>query len=315
MTVCIAAIYNNNAILGASDRMVTGGYGDITFEPTETKILKLTNSIAVMTAGDQSIQIQVYQEASKVIEERIKAEPSNWIKISDAADIYSKCFYGLRNKKIESQILSQYNLTFESFIEKQKNMDQVFINIITNKIDRFLNNLENIATVVAGIDSDGPHIYVVENGKISCHDKLGFVSIGIGRDHAISHFMFSGYSRSCTESKALLTIHQAKKKSEVSPGVGKATDMCVIGPKLGSFSMISEPIFTKPIIKDLDKFYQEYRNKIEKLDKKTEEKIKDYLDKLSTPPILIQEANPPSITVPSSIPVLTKKVKSKNKSK
>ena len=137
VTVCIAAIYNNNAILGASDRMVTGGYGDITFEPPNPKILPITNSIVVMTAGDQNIQMQVFQKASKIVGENISANPSQWINVSDATETYSKCFYELRNKLIENNILSQYNLTLDSFISKQKEMNREFIDMITTSIDRF----------------------------------------------------------------------------------------------------------------------------------------------------------------------------------
>jgi len=290
VTVCIAAIYDSASILGASDRMVTGGFGDIEFEPPAPKILNITNSIAVMTAGDQNIQMQVFQKAYKVVGGKIKAQPDRWVSVSEAAEIYSECFYDLRNKFVEDGVLLPYHLNFDSFISKQQEMNQDFVNRITNKIDRFpRENIGDIETILTGIDDSGPHIYVVRNGVINCDDKLGFASIGIGSNHALSHFMFSSYSRIASESKALLTIHQAKKKAEVSPGVGEQTDMCHIGPQPGTFKMIAEPIFTKPIVRDLDNFYKKYKKQIELLDKKTEEKIKYYLQNLNPPPQPKQE--------------------------
>ncbi|MBI4080691.1 MAG: hypothetical protein HY430_02870 [Candidatus Levybacteria bacterium] len=305
VTVCIAAIYNNNAILGASDRMLTGGYGDMTFEPPTPKILSITNSIAVMTAGDQNIQMQVFQEAGKIVREKIKEDPSKWLNVSDVAEIYSKCFYELRKKLIEKRILSQFNLSFDSFISKQKDMSAGFVDMITRNINRFdIDYMRDrgVETIITGIDDSGPHIYVVTNGDISCNDKLGFASIGIGGNHAISHFMLSAYSRFDSESKALLTIHQAKKKSEASPGVGKETDMCVIGPPVGTFTMLLPIPNGKNIVKDLDRFYKAYTQGIDRLNKKAEDDIKDYLSHLSPPASSKQEASSSASVSPSASP-------------
>jgi hypothetical protein len=301
MTVCIAAIYNNNSILGASDRMVTGGYGDITFEPPSPKIIPITNSIAVMTAGDQSIQMRVFQDVNKIVGEKIRTNPTQWINVSDVAEFYSKCFYALRNKLTEDRILSRYSLTLDSFISKQKEMDSDFINMITNRISRFeIDDMrdERIETIITGIDDSGPHIFVVANGEISSHDRLGFASIGIGSGHANLHFMLSAYSPRTLETKALLTIHQAKKKSEVSPGVGKDTDMCVIGPLKGTFMMLVPIPPDKDIVKDLDKFYNTYKKGIKKLDEKAEKNITDYLNNLARSSPTKQEASPPPISQP-----------------
>lgn len=284
MTVCIASIYNNSSILAASDRMVTGGYGDITFEPSTPKIIPFTTSIAVMTAGDQSIQTQVLQEARKIVEDKITTNPEKWLYVSEVAEIYSKCYYDLKSKLIEDIILSPFKLDLTSYISRQKEMDSDFVDKIAIKIARFdVEYLRDkaIETIVMGVDDSGPHIYVVTNGEISCNDKLGFASIGIGSSHAISHFMLSSYSKNDSEAKALLTIHQAKKKSEVSPGVGKETDMCIIWQK-GSFAMIEQPTFKKPIVKDLDRIYEKYKQATTKLDKKTEKQIETYLDELAS---------------------------------
>jgi hypothetical protein len=274
--------------------MVTGGYGDITFEPPVAKILPITNSIAVMTSGDQNIQMQVFQEASKIVGEKISADPSKWIAVSEVTEIYSSCFYKLRNKLIENRVLSQYDLTMDSFISRQKEMSSEFVDMITTNIDRFDVDYmrgQSIETIIAGIDDLGPHIYVAEDGKIDCYDKLGFASVGIGSFHANSHFMLSKYSKFSIESTALLTIHQAKKKSEVSPGVGKETDMCIIGPQKGSFTQLL-PFSGLDIVGDLDKFYGRYTKAIDRLNKSTENQIKDYLTQLAPTTQPKQEVSP-----------------------
>lgn len=296
LTVCIAAI-NGGIVIGASDRMVTAG--NIEFEPPIPKILTLTSAIAVLTAGDQSIQMQVYQKAFKTIAEKIAPDPLKWVDVSYAAEIYSRCFYDLRNKMIENSILSPYNLTFDSFIKRQKEMSDDFIDEINDRIRRFIYNFESIETIITGIDNSlphvtkegtSPHIYVVKDGEISCHDKLGFVSIGYGSNHAESHLMLSNYTTSWLPSKALLTIHQAKKKSQVSPGVGRDTDMFIIGG-LGKFAMLDR-LFKENIVKKLDDFYDEYKIKMETLNQEMEKQIESYFNKLIEIPESKQEFSP-----------------------
>lgn len=304
LTVCIAAI-NNGVVIGASDRMVTAG--DVEFEPPVPKILTLTSSIALLTAGDQSIQMQVFQKAYKIIAEKIAPEPLKWIDVSYAAEVYSKCFYDLRNKMIENSILSPYNLTFDSFIKRQKEMSSNFIDEMKDRIRRFIYNLESIETIIAGIDNSmphvtkegtSPHIYVVKDGEITCHDKLGFVSIGYGSNHAESHLMLSNYNTFMLPSSTLLAIHQAKKKSEVCPGVGKETDMFLIGG-LGKFGMLNK-IFERDVVKELDDFYNEYEKEIEGLNKKTEKQIEGYFNKLTEIPESKQESGSSPSPSPSS---------------
>lgn len=112
--------------------------------------------------------------------------------------------------------------------------------------------------------------------------------------------MLSAYTRFASESKTLLTIHQAKKKSEVSPGVGAQTGMFLVGSSLGSFIMIDQPPHETHIVKDLDDFYLKYKKEIEKLDKKTEDKIVNYLRNLTQPSAPKQE--PGSSPSPSQPP-------------
>ena len=201
LTVCIAAI-NSGMIFGAADRMVTAG--DIEFESSSPKILPLTTAIVALTAGDQNIQMQVYQKAYKIIAEKIAPNPNIWIDVRYAAEVYSQSFYELRNKMIEDSVLSLYGLTFDSYISKQKQMSDKFIEEIDSRIAKQAYIWGGIKTIITGVDNSlphitiegtSPHIFVVEDGEIFCHDKLGFVSIGGGSNHAESHLMLSNFSQ------------------------------------------------------------------------------------------------------------------------
>lgn len=294
VTVCIAAI-NNGVVITASDRMVTGR--DIEFEAPIQKILWLTSSIAVLTAGDQSIQMQVFYRAHKMLWEKIE-EIQKWADVSLAAEIYSKCFYDLRREMVEKAVLSKYNLTFDSYLKSQKVMSDMLFNEINNDMQRYIYNFEHVGAIICGVDTSmphiindtSPHIYVVDDGEISCHDKLGFVAIGGGENHAESHFMLSKYSTSMKPSTALLIIHQAKKKSEICPGVGIDTDMYIIGG-LGKNAPLSL-LYKEDIIKKLDDFYNDYKNKIEILNQKSKGQIGDFINEITKILETTQETNP-----------------------
>jgi hypothetical protein len=57
MTVCIAA-RAERIVIGATDRMLTAG--DVQFEPSAgSKIILLSSSIFMMTAGDAALQAEI----------------------------------------------------------------------------------------------------------------------------------------------------------------------------------------------------------------------------------------------------------------
>jgi 20S proteasome alpha/beta subunit len=74
MTICVACIYNNNAILGASDRMLTAT--DIQFEPPTRKIRQITNSIALMIAGDTNLHTEIFNRLIPRVNAQIDSNPA-----------------------------------------------------------------------------------------------------------------------------------------------------------------------------------------------------------------------------------------------
>lgn len=86
MAVCVAAMCDNNILLGASDRMLTSG--DVEFEPETPKIYTPTNSIVVMVAGESSLQTQILDIAYRWAAERIKQKPQEWVPVGELVDEY-----------------------------------------------------------------------------------------------------------------------------------------------------------------------------------------------------------------------------------
>jgi 20S proteasome alpha/beta subunit len=311
VTVCIAAIYNNNSILGASDRMISAG--DITFEPPVSKIMPLTNSIAVMTAGDQGFQMQLFRMVEKRVSDYLDHTPEKWLDVASVADYYKKSYYAIRDAAIEDKILSRFGLNYASFLSTQQSMHPQFLQMLKDSIESFDDtSIGKVEVVIMGVDDSGAHIYEFDNGHINCKDKVGFAAIGIGAAHALSHFMLSGHYINNSEAKTLLTLHQAKKKSEVSPGVGRDTDMCLIGPRKGTFIMLDASVFDRSIISDLDQYYERYKESIKDLDLSFETTIKEYLNELTRKNQNKQEVTPsPTSSVSSSASPKTPTKKSK----
>lgn len=270
MTVCVAAIFDNASVFGASDRMLTGG--DIEFQPAQAKIWPVTNSISVMTAGDISVHAEILRDINGLVAHKLQKEPQRWISVKEVAETYGTIYSTIRHARFEREVLLPMGLNSETLISRQKEMAQSFVSEMTTRASRFC--IPDIATLVVGVDEIGPHIYIVENAEVSCNDTVGFAAVGAGRWHSTSQFMSSGYTRSTAASRALIITHRAKRKAEVAPGVGRHTDMFMIGPKPGSFHNIPSLM-----LKDLDRAYDKYCRDIEKADNASEKRFSEMLVK------------------------------------
>jgi len=268
--------------------------GDVQFEPPAKKIFSLTNSIAVLTAGDSSLQAQLLAEANRYVGKRIDTDRSKWILVVDVANFYRDTYINIRKELAEKEVLAPYGLDYKTFLSNQTELSENFVREVSYRLDNF--TIEDAATIITGLDEEGAHIYVVMNDMVINNDNVGFTAVGSGSNHALSHLMLSGYSRYAPEAKAILTIHRAKKKSEVSPGVGKDTDMFAIAGGLGSFQML-EPMPQLDIVTDLDGFYENYKSEIDKLDQADEDKIKDYLKEQVAKNSQTQKATPEALEI------------------
>lgn len=245
VTVCIAA-RAGNVIFGASDRMLTSG--DVQFEPSAgTKIIQVTTSMFVMTAGDAALQAEVVGALMREVAARIQKDQASWFRVQDAADIYVEKYNEARNKRAESAILSPLFLDRHSFVSDQKMLAENLASDISKELLNF--SMPGIAAIVAGLDSEGSHIYLIQEGETTaleanCVDSVGFASIGMGRRHASSQFMFARHAWNSPIADTLLLTYHAKKKSEVAPGVGLGTDMVMVNG-LGGFTVIGDHVLGK----------------------------------------------------------------------
>jgi hypothetical protein len=238
VTVCIAAIAEHNVVLAASDRMLTAG--DIEFQPPRSKILRLTPAIVVMAAAeDTPLHTEIMHRVRRVVYKRIEEDAEDWWMVGDVAELYRYHYDAERVRRAEYSILMPLGLTTDSFVARQDEMQEDFLRKVGDKLLGY--ELDELEVIICGLDSEGAHIYLIDNGKVSCHDDIAFAAIGAGGRHAASQFMFAGHTRLNSVATTMMLVYSAKKRAEVAPGVGEITDMFSLGPGLG-FSTPVAPI-------------------------------------------------------------------------
>ena len=284
MTVCIAAISENVKLVGASDRMITSG--DIEFEPPQPKIWQLTASIVAMYSGDTAVLTEILHAVESDVNARLLKDPDTWLAVREVADLYRAHFHAALRKRSESKILQPLGLDMKSYIEKQKGMDSDVVEALTEKLTLYQFDDSPQSVIFAGIDLDGPqpengrrthaHIYVARDADITCEDRVGFASIGIGQFHAESHFMFEGHAKSAPFPDTILRTYFAKKRAEVAPGVGAQTDMFAIGPGLGTYFQLGDHVLV-----ELGSIWKESQSEIESATRKAQDRMKQFDEELA----------------------------------
>jgi len=252
VTVCIAALCEEDKILGAADRMQTAG--DMQFEPPKSKIMPVTTSIVLMMSSDSNLDSEIRQYVLFDINARIERDPGNWWLVRDVAELYQKYYNLAKTRRIQNALLAPFGLDATSFISRQKDMSKEFLESFMAAISSF--SIPSVHVIVAGNDTTGAHVYTVIDGEVSCWDTAGFVSIGAGFRHVQSQFMYSRHTPKSLLADTLWLTYHAKRRSEVAPGVGAETDMFLIGPKLGSYTSIGDEV-----VERLRKFYEDTTEK------------------------------------------------------
>ncbi|MFZ2644301.1 MAG: hypothetical protein WA117_25145 [Verrucomicrobiia bacterium] len=243
MTVCVAAICNNNQIIGAADRMLTAGINqDIEYEPPQSKIFQVRDSIFCMYAGTAETFTPVFNRVFKdVTLPAVKNDspPKQW-SVQEIAELHAKYYRELQRQRAEETILVPRGLTFDTFIKNQSKMASDIIGNLDNELIQF--HLPTVQAIYGGVGSAGLELYIVENETVICETMLGMAVIGGGMNHAASELMFANHARWKPVPDTILMVYSAKKRAEVAPGVGKATDMVWSGPRPQVFSILYDGV-------------------------------------------------------------------------
>jgi hypothetical protein len=237
MTVCIAARCGNSVVC-AADRMLTSG--DIEFEPnSRRKIFAITKSIVVMTSGDASFQSAILRALTQQVTEEVQANRGQWVRVQDVADRYARLWADSKGKRAESALLWPLNLDRITFITNQRQMDPALVDQLAMKMVNY--EVPYAQALITGNDCEGTHIYRVEDGEVSSLSTVGFGAIGKGARHAESQFMLARHSWDAALPDTLLLTYVAKRRAQIAPGVGAATDLsAIIG--LGGYAEIRSEV-------------------------------------------------------------------------
>jgi hypothetical protein len=249
MTVCIAAICTwpegGLMIVGASDRMLSAP--DIKFEPPQKKLYGFHDNAIALVAGDPYTQIAICDETSRAM----ALKPRGTIK--ELAALYADAFSAHRRRIAEAKYLKPLGLDANSFMDRSPDFRSDLVSDLRLDLQREPLDAE---AIIAGFDDTGPHLFVVADpGVVSCADSIAFASIGTGKSHADSYFMMAHHTRQTPSHKALLDTYVAKRRSEVSPTVGSATDLFYIGAR--GFQDVADGIK-----RELEQIYQALEHKI-----------------------------------------------------
>ncbi len=80
--------------------------------------------------------------------------------------------------------------------------------------------------ILAGKDDSQCGIYSISNpGQLTCHNPIGYAAVGSGSPHAIYSIIDSKYKKSMKKEAVENIVREAKKRSEVAPGVGTSTKL------------------------------------------------------------------------------------------
>lgn len=83
--------------------------------------------------------------------------------------------------------------------------------------------------LVTGLDDTGGHIFAISSpGVLSPLNTVGYAAIGSGGLHANIRLSLGGQGRGVNVPETVHSVYEAKAAAEVSPGVGKQTDMAII---------------------------------------------------------------------------------------
>lgn len=271
VTVCVAAICGTGTVFGASDRMLTAG--DVQFEPAQSKVLQVTTSIAVMMAGDSSVQAEILSDVYRHVTDRVKADPNNWWMVKDVAELYSHYYGRVKGNRAERAILRPLGLDYDSFHARQAQLSESLVRQLATELINF--SIPTVQAIVLGVDPIGTHIYTVHDASVECLDYVGFAAIGSGRWHANSQFMFAQHDRHKPFPETLLLTYGAKKRAEVSPGVGEGTDMFTLGPSLGAYVNVYPDMMA-----ELEKIYQDNRKREKRAAIKANTAVNTYVENL-----------------------------------
>lgn len=224
MTICIAAVAENGKrIVAAVDRMITANFPIPTeFETDDVpKIYPIGHAAVVMSAGNALSAFEIMERAQA----QISAQQIT--KIESIVEMIRKTYQDYRQQRIVERYLEPRGLNLNSYYSMQQ---KLVLGVVQDIEAQLMNFNVGVDLIVAGCrDGEECHIFTVTHpGVAVSHDAIGHVSIGSGAPHVMYFFIGSNYKKALPVEEVKKIVLDAKKRSEVAPGVGKQTEIIII---------------------------------------------------------------------------------------
>ncbi len=227
VTVCIAGVNQHPespvSIFTVSDRKVS--WGDMfSAEGMAWKLRTIHAKWRVMFAGPNSSAVALV-DAIKTSAANAKEN-----RLRSFAKVCSRAYREERQRIIESDILTDYDI--ESYAEYRvlKLSDRQFFDELTKEIKRV--EAEWKLLFLGFDESDQPHIFTItECGKVTYCDIQGCAAIGTGATIAYIGLARVGFNRYMKRGEAMYSLLSAKFEAEKSAeGIGEETIFLTFKP-------------------------------------------------------------------------------------
>jgi 20S proteasome alpha/beta subunit len=225
LTVGIGAICEGGkAAVVAADKMVTFGapMSLQTEPPTLRKIIELTERTLLVFSGSTADGEEIVTGTMPAIAVAPK-QP-----VSQIAEAVRESYARHKQRRVEENILKTLlGADFKQFqaLVSQSPSSQLLQQVLG------LVSQHNLQTdlLVAGMDDSGAHIFAITHpGQLLPLATTGFGAIGSGGVHAGVRMSLGQHTKAASLIDTIYNVYEAKRSSEVAPGVGKLTDLAVI---------------------------------------------------------------------------------------
>jgi len=211
---------DGKAVVVAADRMVTYGPPmNLQLETQVRKIVKLNDTVAILFSG-------AVPDAEAVIS-AARSRIHSVTTVVDIAEAVAESYREIKARRVEENILRPLlGIGFPQFAQLvgQSATSQLLQQVLGMIAQHNL----GLDFLVAGVD-DAAHVCLVTHpGMMMPLDTLGYGSIGSGGLHATVRLSLGQQFRTVGTPETVYNVYEAKTAAEVSPGVGKLTDMAVI---------------------------------------------------------------------------------------
>ena len=265
VTVCVGALCCNaagkksKAVVVASDRMVTVA-GMTEFEPETPKVIRLTERMVALSAGDAL-------KGAAVIQATRSALPADNPTVQAVSEEASRHYAVLRARQIEAQFFAPRGISMGEFY---RGLQAHLLPQLAATLDAQVSQFDyGVELLIAGADDSGAHLFYVGNPGGQAWDltPIAFGAIGSGALHATQSLIGFKHTSAKALDETIFEVYLSKKRGEAAPGVGNETDLLVITED-GCVTA------TEADLKELDAIVEEYQKPAGDILKKRLEKLK-----------------------------------------